>query len=92
MAMVLVRVNVAYPKESIDRLKENESEMQSAGMKAASISVLADKHNVLYIIFTWNSVGSARTYWSSATGKSTLNKLHSVETPEILILEEPIQL
>ena len=92
MAMVLVRANVAYPKEAVDRLKESESDMQNAGMKAASVTGLAEQRNILYVMFTWDSVSSARSYWASSVGKSVLEKLNSVEEPEVLVLEQPVEL
>jgi len=92
MALVLVRVNVAYPDECLDELKRNESPLKQSGMLAAESTSSVEVPNRIYILFTWESVPSARNYWGSVAGKNLLEKLNSVEEPEVVILQESKEL
>jgi len=88
MAIVLLRANVAYPGKCLEELKMGESRLKEAGMLAGSTAVSADSHNVVYFMLTWQSVASARQFWGSLDGKKIVEKLRSVEKPEVLILED----
>lgn len=92
MALVLVRVNVAYPSSCFEELKRNESSLKQAGMLAAESTSSADIPNRIYILFTWDSIPSARNYWGSVAGKNLLKQLHSVEEPEVVILQDSQEL
>lgn len=88
MAKVIVRARVAYPRSLLEKLKEQTPVRTSRGERGLSYCALADDLNVAYCIFDWDSVESARRFWASPQGKAQTAEWHSVDSPEIFILEE----
>jgi hypothetical protein len=92
MAIVLLRVSVAYPSECLEAIKNDEPTLKAAGMLAGSTAMSAESHNVVYFMLTWKSVDSARRFWGSLEGKKVVARLQSVESPEVLVLEDAREL
>ena len=88
MAKVIVRTRVAYPRKLLDTLREQAAIRVKGGERGASYCALADDPHVAYCIFDWESVESAKSFWASQQGKAQVAQWRSVDSPEVLILEE----
>lgn len=88
MAMVIVRVNVAYPAEFLKALDAQASVRREKGERACSSGVDESFHNIVYAILDWKSVSSAEAFWNSPEAQSHKTEWHSVEPPQITVLRE----
>lgn len=88
MAKIIVRTRVAYPARLLKTLEPQTATRAKSGERHASYCALADDPHVAYGIFDWESVESAKPFGASQQGKAQIAEWHSVDSPEILILEE----
>lgn len=84
MAKVLVLANVAYPGNLLSELEHFDRKTFG---EISFVSELDDDiHNLVYVIFTWNSLTKARAFWRSPAGQQHVASWHSVTKPEFVFL------
>ena len=84
MAKVLVRANVAYPGDLLSALESFDRKPFGEVSFVAELD--DDIHNLVYLIFTWQSLAKARAFWQSPAGVQHVESWHSVTKPELVYL------
>lgn len=88
MAIALIRVNVAYPKDFTDKFAAQTESRRAQGERTFSSGVDDDARNFVYVVATWESVAAAKRFWGSPEAKRQIAEWHSVEPPVITVLRE----
>jgi hypothetical protein len=88
MAKVLIKVDVAFPGNFKKTLEAQAEDRHKRGERSFSSGVDDEQRNFVYAILDWESVRSAKRFWSSSEAKAQMSDWHSVCTPEIVVLRE----
>ena len=88
MAITLIRVNVAYPKEFSEKFTAQTESRRAQGERKFSSGVDDEARNLVYVVGTWESVAAAKRFWGSTEAKRQIAEWHSVEAPVITVLRE----
>ena len=88
MAKVIIKVRVAYPSNLIKVFDSQASVRESSGERSSSVCFLPEDPNVTFFILDWKHFEGAKTFWASKFAINQMAQWHSVDSPEILFLEE----
>ena len=83
---VLTSVNIAYPDEFYRAL--HGFNRRPFGELHCLEQVDDDSHNIIYLIFDWDSVQNARQFWTSAPGRAHVAAWKSVREPNFVYLRD----
>lgn len=88
MAKVIIKIRIAYPRNLIEVFSSQASVRKSSGERSSSFCFLSEDPNVTFLILDWESAEGAKTFWISESAINQMEQWHSVDSPEILFLEE----
>lgn len=86
MAKMIIKVNVAYPGKFHKVFDAQEAARSKHGGGTYESGVDESCFNDVYVILDWDSIHSAKVYWSSPEAKDQMKDWESADTPEIVIL------
>jgi hypothetical protein len=84
MIKVLTSVNVAYPDEFYHAL-DGFNRRPFGELKFVDHAEI-DCHNVIYLLFDWDSVENAEGFWNSTQGRAHVESWRCLKAPQFVYL------